>query len=56
MICNDMIKQSQARHLVQMWRSSHGVNATPAKMIESLAKLPLTKDIIDRIKREFPIE
>ena len=47
---------SQARRLVQMWRSKYGDNATPVTMIEALERIPLTRDIIDKIKKEFPLD
>ena len=39
-----------------MWRSKYGDNATPVTMIEALERIPLTRDIIDKIKKEFPLD
>ena len=47
---------SQARHLVQMWHSKQGDNATPVTMIEALERMSLTRAIIEKIKQEFSID
>ena len=42
----------QARHLMAMWHSHAGNNATPETMINVLGKMTLTKDIIGRIEKK----
>jgi hypothetical protein len=43
----------QGRQVVSMWESNLGqATATPSTMILALQKLPLTNDVIERIKIE----
>ena len=41
---------SQARQFFRSWQSAKGAEATAAAMVEALERLPLTQDIIDKIK------
>ena len=41
----------QARQLMQMWQSAFGMDATPEAMVETLQRIPIAKDIVDRINK-----
>ena len=34
---------------MQMWQSAFGMDATPEAMVETLQRIPIAKDIVDRI-------
>ena len=36
---------------MQMWRSHVGEKATPEAMLETLRKMPMARDIVDRINK-----
>ena len=36
---------------MQMWQSAFGMDATPAAMVETLQRIPIAKDIVDRINK-----
>ena len=41
----------QARQLMQMWGSAVGVGATPEAMVQTLQRIPIATDIVDRINK-----
>jgi len=44
------IRFFQARQLMLMWESAVGLRATPEAMVQTLRKIPIATDIVDRIK------